>query len=105
MNPLVLGAAVAGLLAGPSLYSLVQSGQMDESTALFRGLVVAAACALGATWVLGLVASYEAEWKRKNDLAALLKAIAEAEEAAQHQFDAAQRLAEAQAKSAADLKP
>ena len=95
---------MAALMAGPSLYSMVQTGQMDGSTALFRGLVVAGACALGVAYVLSLVAGYEAEWKRKNDHAELMKAIGEAEEAAQRQLDAARLAAQAQAKAQVQSK-
>ena len=88
MNPLVIGGAVAAVLAGPPLYSLVQSGQMDGSSALFRGLLVAGLCAVGAAYVLKLVAGYDEEWAKKNERADLLMAIEEAEIAAKRHADA-----------------
>jgi hypothetical protein len=94
MNPLVIGGAVAAVLAGPPLYSLVQSGQMDGSSALFRGLLVAALCALGAGYVLKLIDGYEQEWAKKNERADLLMAIEEAELAAKRHADAVAQVEE-----------
>jgi hypothetical protein len=88
MNPLVIGGAVAAVLAGPPLYSLVQSGQMDGSSALFRGLLVAGVCALGVGYVLKLIAVYDKEWAKKNERTNLLNAIEEAELAAKRHADA-----------------
>ena len=83
MNPLLVGGAVAAIMAGPSLYGMVQSGQLDGSSALGRGLLVAGACAAGAWYVLNLLRQYEKEAdvdaRRKQQ--ALLTAVGEAEEA------------------------
>jgi hypothetical protein len=69
-------------MAGPSLYSLVQNGELDSSTAIGRGLVVAGVCAAGAAYVLSLVRNYEREGERKEKHEKLMAALAEAEEAA-----------------------
>jgi hypothetical protein len=66
VNPLLVGAGVAALLAGPSLYSLVRSGGLDSTTALGRGLLVAAVCAAGCAFVMNLVKGYEDDWKVKD---------------------------------------
>jgi hypothetical protein len=88
MNPLVLGAGVAAVLAGPPLYALVQTGQMDGTNALLRGLLVAGVCALGIGYVLKIVAGYDEEWAKKNQRLDLLKAIEEAELAAKRHAEA-----------------
>jgi len=88
MNALVVGAGVAAVMAGPSLYGLVQNGELDSSTAIGRGLVVAGVCAGGAAYVLSLVRNYEKEGERKDKHEAMLAALAEAEEAAKRHADA-----------------
>ena len=88
MNALVVGAGVAAVMAGPSLYGLVQNGELDSSTAIGRGLVVAGLCAGGAAYVLSLVRNYEREGERKAKREALMKALAEAEQAAKRHADA-----------------
>jgi hypothetical protein len=75
MNPMALGGGVAAVLAGPPLYGLVQAGQMDGSTALLRGLLVAVVCAVGATYVMRIVTGYEKDWERKARIEALLEAV------------------------------
>ncbi|GAB6899905.1 hypothetical protein [Kineosporia succinea] len=87
MNPLVIGCAVAAVLAGPPLYAQYASGGLDGFTALVRWLVVAVLCSVGAALILGLVKRYEQEWEEKDE--------AEAREAAQ-------TAAETEAKRAAE---
>jgi hypothetical protein len=87
MNALLVGIAVAVVMAGPPLYGLVQSGELDSTTAIGRGLLVAGLCAGGASYVLSIVRGYEQEGERKEKEEALLAAIAEAEEAAQRHAD------------------
>jgi hypothetical protein len=84
----MVGGAVAAVMAGPPLYGMVQSGELDGTTAIGRGLLVAGACAAGASFVLSLIRQYEEEDARKTKREALLTAIAEAEEAAQRHADA-----------------
>ena len=96
MNPLVVGGAVAAVLAGPPLYGMVQSGELDSTTAIGRGLLVAGVCTGGAAYVLGLVRRFEEERERKAKHEALLVAIGEAEEAAKRQIAAAAAAAAAE---------
>ena len=81
MNALVVGGAVAAVMAGPPLYGMVQSGELDSTSAIGRGLLVAGICAAGAAYVLNLLRQFEREGARKAKNDALLIAIAEAEEA------------------------
>lgn len=97
MNPWYVGGAVAAVMAGPPLYGLVQTGQLDGTSAVGRGLLVAMACAMGASYVLKLVQQYEEERERIARAEALLAAIAEAEEAAKHRAEAVIAAAEATA--------
>jgi len=102
MNPVVVGGAIAAVLAGPPLYSLVQNGQMDGTNALVRGLLVAAVCTVGVTYIMKLMDGYQQEWDRKERRQTLLVAIAEAEEAAQRRAEAvAQAAAAVQAQAQA----
>lgn len=94
MNALIVGGAVAAIMAGPSLYGMVQSGELDGTTAIGRGLLVAGVCACGASYVLGLVRKYEEEGERLAKEEALLAAAAEAEEAAERKAKAAAGAAE-----------
>jgi hypothetical protein len=96
MNAMVVGGAVAAVMAGPPLYAMVQSGQLDSTSAIGRGLLVAGVCAAGASYVLNLMNQYEKESARKTRQEALLKALGEAEEAAKRQADAAATAAAAQ---------
>ena len=95
MNALLIGAAVAAVMAGPSLYGLVQSGELDGTTALGRGLLIAGVCAVGAYFVLSLVREYEQDRERKDKQKALLTALAEAEEATKRHAEAEAAAAEA----------
>ena len=95
MNSLVVGGAVATVMAGPPLYGMVQNGQLDSTSAIGRGLLVAGVCAAGASFVMNLVRQYEREGARNEKREALLTAVAEAEEAAKRQAEAHARAAEA----------
>jgi hypothetical protein len=85
MNALVVGGAVAAVMAGPPLYGMVQTGELDGTSAIGRGLLVAGACAAGAAYVLKLLRQFEQEGDRKAKREKLLIAIAEADEAAKRQ--------------------
>ena len=97
MNALVIGGGVAAVMAGPPLYGLVQSGQLDSTTAIGRGLVVAGVCAAGASYVLRLIRNYEKEEQANAKHEALLVALAEAEEAAKRHTEAKAKAAAATA--------
>ncbi len=73
------GAAVAAVVAGPPLYSLVQAGQLEWTAAVEKGGVVAAGCALGAVAVARLAAGYEKDGERRKRLDAADRAIADAQ--------------------------
>ncbi|GLY13973.1 hypothetical protein Kisp01_09890 [Kineosporia sp. NBRC 101677] len=89
MNPLLVGCAIAAVLAGPSLYSQYAGGGLDAMTALTRWLIVAVVCSVGAALIMNLISRYEREWEEKD-----------AEEAR----EAAQAAAEAEAKRAAEAQ-
>jgi hypothetical protein len=95
MNALVVGGGVAAVMAGPPLYAMVQTGQLDSTSAIGRGLLVAGLCTAGAAYVLNLLRQFEREGVRKAKHEALLVAIAEADEAAKRQAAAEAAAAEA----------
>jgi hypothetical protein len=61
MNSLVMGAAIAALVAGYPLYQLVTAGDLDATSALVRGGIVAVACTAGVAAIGRLALGYEAE--------------------------------------------
>ena len=62
MSPLRIGLVGSALLAGPPLYSLVETGVLTSGAALGRGAIVAFAATAGALYVQGLIHGYEAEY-------------------------------------------
>ena len=62
MTALKIGMVGGTLLAGPPLYSLVETGALTSSAALARGAIVAFAATAGALYVQGLINGYEAEY-------------------------------------------
>jgi predicted cobalt transporter CbtA len=94
MSPLVVGGGVAAILAGPPLYSLVQSGQMDGTSALLRGLLVAAVCVIAVAYLLQLIDDYDRAYEKQSKQDRLLEAIAQAEEAHKRHEEALAKAAE-----------
>ena len=64
MSPLRIGIWAAVVVAGPPLWFAVSDGDMTGGGAAARAVVVALACAVGASFVLGLVSDYDAEARR-----------------------------------------
>lgn len=59
MNALTGGILLALLVVGMPLYELVTTGQLDTTSALVRGGVVAAGCAAGITAIVKLALGWE----------------------------------------------
>jgi hypothetical protein len=95
VSPLRVGTWAAVLVAGPPLWLAVSHGDMTSGGAVARAVIIALACAVGASFVLGLVADYEVEARKAEDkylARALLEQLrADADRAAE-----AQRSAESQ---------
>jgi hypothetical protein len=66
MSAVRVGVLLAAVVAGPPLYELVQTGGLDADSGLLRYALVAAACALGAGWIAGLMRDYEADARRRR---------------------------------------
>ncbi len=49
------------MVAGPPLYALISSGQLDLTTALERWLLVAGGCSVGAWVILQIIEGYEVQ--------------------------------------------
>ena len=93
MSPLRIGIWVAIVVAGPPLYLAVSDGGLTGGGAVARAVIVALACAVGASFVLGVVADYDVE-ARKAEQKYLAKALldqlkADAERAREAQEKAA----------------
>ena len=67
MSPLRIGIWAAVVVAGPPLWFAVSDGDMTGGGAVARAVVVALACAVGASFVLGLVSDYDTEARRAED--------------------------------------
>jgi len=88
MNALAIGGGIAAVMAGPPLYGMVEAGMLDGTGAIARGLLVTVVCAIGASKVMDLLKQYETESARNTRRENMMKALAEAEEAAQRHADA-----------------
>ena len=64
MNNASAGITLAALVAGWPLYELVAGGDLDLTTAVVRGGVVAVGCAIGIGWVVRIASDYEQEIRR-----------------------------------------
>ena len=67
MSPLRIGIWSAVVVAGPPLWFAVSDGDMTGGGAVARAVIVALACAVGASFVLGLVSDYDVEARRAED--------------------------------------
>jgi hypothetical protein len=67
VSPLRIGIWAAVVVAGPPLWFAVSGGDMTGGGAVARAVIVALACAVGASFVLGLVSDYDAEARRAED--------------------------------------
>lgn len=75
MGALRIGLALAAVLAGPPLYALVRTGELDSAGALIRGLIVALVCTAGVSYILKLAGGYAEDVHRRQMIAELTAAI------------------------------
>jgi hypothetical protein len=66
VNTVTAGALIALLVVGYPLYELVTTGQLDSTSALVRGGVVAGCCAVGITAIVRLALSWEDAAERER---------------------------------------
>ena len=64
MSPLKIGIIAALVVAGPPLWSMVRTGELDPAGAVGRGAVVAVAVTIGAGYVRRLIDRYEADHRK-----------------------------------------
>lgn len=81
MSALRAGALVAVVVAGPPLWMMVQSDQLDSAAALERWGAVAAVCSLLASGIAALVRSYESQTTERRRAEVLAEAEAAVERA------------------------
>ena len=86
MDPVSIGIVLAAVLAGPRLYGMVQSGQLDSTGALIRALVIVVVCIAGASYLGRLAEGYQQDRRRREAIEALTSAI-EQQQAAEKQTD------------------
>jgi len=58
MRPMPVSLLLTAVIAGPPLYSLVTSGDLDSDNALLKAGMVLVACLVGATYIEGLMKGY-----------------------------------------------
>jgi hypothetical protein len=75
LDPVTFGIGLAGVIAGPSLWTLYQAGNMDLTTALLRGGLVATGCGLGIAGVNRLIADYRVQIDRERRIQEMLDAL------------------------------
>jgi|GEM_PF-6136223 len=76
VKPVRAGMVVAAIIAGPPLYGLVRSDSMDSWTAIERGGLVALACAVGISWLAGIIADYQRDVRVARIIRAKLQSMA-----------------------------
>jgi len=66
VRPLRLGVLLAAAVAGPPLWVMVQSDQLDSGAAMERWAAVAAICSLAASGLAALVRGYERQLAKQR---------------------------------------
>ncbi len=77
MDPLKAGVGLAAVVAGPQLWSLVQSGDISTEGALLRAGLVAAGCAFGVVGINRLVQGFAVDQARARRIKKALAALDE----------------------------
>jgi hypothetical protein len=75
LDPLTIGTLIAAVIAGPPLWSLYRSGNLDLGTALLHWGLVAAGCMLGVTGVNRLIEDYRAQVDRERRIQEMIDAL------------------------------
>ena len=69
------GVLLAAVIGGPPLWSLYQAGDLDLSTALLRGGLVALGCALGIAGLNRIIRDYRTQQARARRIQQLTDAV------------------------------
>ena len=64
MRPLPAAVLLTATIAGPPLYSLVSSGNLDGDNAVFKAAIVLVGCLIGAQYIESLAVGYRREQVR-----------------------------------------
>jgi hypothetical protein len=66
VKPLRLGVLLAAVVAGPPLWAMVKSDELDSVAAMQRWAAVAAICSLAASGLAALVRGYERQLAKQR---------------------------------------
>jgi hypothetical protein len=75
LDPVTSGFGLAAVIAGPSLWSLYSVGNIDLTTALLHGGLVALGCALGISGINQLIADYRVRTDRERRIRQMMDAL------------------------------
>lgn len=75
LDPFPSGVLLAAVIAGPPLWSLYQDGNIDLTTALLHGGLVAAGCGVGVAGINRLIADYRVQVDREQRIQQMLDAL------------------------------
>lgn len=75
LDPVTSGLVLAAVIAGPSLWSLYSVGNIDLTTALLHGGLVALGCALGISGINQLIADYRVRVDRERRIREMMDAL------------------------------
>jgi hypothetical protein len=75
LDPVTSGFLLAAVIAGPSLWSLYSVGNIDLTTALLHGGLVALGCALGISGINQLIADYRVQTDRERRIRQMMDTL------------------------------
>jgi hypothetical protein len=75
LDPVLSGLLLAAVIAGPSLWTLYSAGDIDLTTALLHGGLVALGCALGISGINQLIADYRVRADRERRIRQMMDAL------------------------------
>jgi hypothetical protein len=75
LDPVTSGLALAAVIAGPSLWSLYSVGNIDLTTALLHGGLVALGCGVGISGINQLIADYRVRADRERRIRQMMDTL------------------------------
>lgn len=75
LDPVTFGLLLACVIAGPPLWALYRSGDIDLMTFLLHGELITIGCGVGITALNGLIAEYRRQADREQRIRQVMDAI------------------------------